>query len=52
MALIIKLKCPKCHSEELSKIDQMIRCTCGWWTQIDEENLIEANNYTIINISA
>ena len=34
-----KIKCPNCVNGSLSKIDRMVRCTCGWWTQIEDEEI-------------
>jgi hypothetical protein len=37
MALLYsKAKCPQCKEESLTKMGQMIRCTCGWWGHSDD----------------
>ncbi|MBN1329627.1 MAG: hypothetical protein JXA54_09155 [Candidatus Heimdallarchaeota archaeon] len=49
-AIYDKFKCPKCFHGTLLKIDRMVRCTCGWWTQINEEEDVPINSieYAII----
>jgi hypothetical protein len=36
--LYSKTKCPKCVEGSLTKIGQMIRCTCGWWGYTEEKD--------------
>ena len=36
--LYSKTKCPKCLDGSLTKIGQMIRCTCGWWGTTEEKD--------------
>jgi hypothetical protein len=36
--LYSKTKCPKCLNGSLTKIGQMIRCTCGWWGSAEEKD--------------
>ncbi|MGC9779115.1 MAG: hypothetical protein HZR80_07725 [Candidatus Heimdallarchaeota archaeon] len=40
-----KIKCPNCELGSLSKIDRMVRCTCGWWTQVEEEEISVSITY-------
>lgn len=36
--LYSKTKCPKCLDGSLTKVGQMIRCTCGWWDCTEEKD--------------
>jgi hypothetical protein len=34
---ITNFKCPGCHDGNLTQVDRMIRCTCGWWAYVEED---------------
>lgn len=51
-AISIKFKCPNCQLEPLMKIDRMVRCTCGWWMQTEEEEELPINNVEYATVVA
>ncbi len=51
-AVSIKFKCPKCQLEPLMKIDRMVRCTCGWWMQTEEEEELPINSVEYATVVA
>lgn len=42
---IINHKCPNCRNDSLTKVDCMIRCTCGWWMLVEEEERPALSSY-------
>lgn len=38
------IKCPNCNSGSLALIDRMVRCICGWWTFLEEEESVTHTN--------
>ncbi|MHA1213549.1 MAG: hypothetical protein ACTSSH_13960 [Candidatus Heimdallarchaeota archaeon] len=51
-AIYAKFKCPNCYYGNLTKIDSMVRCTCGWWTQVNDEEKVPINNVEYATIVA
>lgn len=49
---IINYKCPNCHQDSLTKVDQMIRCTCGWWMLVEEEEITALSSYKYVTVVA
>lgn len=37
---ITNFKCPGCLNSNLTQVDRMIRCTCGWWIYVEEDEEI------------
>ncbi len=47
---IINHRCPNCHHDSLTKVDSMIRCTCGWWMHVEEEESSAIPNYEYASV--
>jgi DNA-directed RNA polymerase subunit RPC12/RpoP len=49
---IINYKCPNCRQDNLTKVDRMIRCTCGWWMLVDDEENSSLQSYEFATVAA
>ena len=36
---ITNFKCPGCLNGHLTQVDRMVRCTCGWWIHVEEDEI-------------
>jgi hypothetical protein len=36
----IDYECPECHQLKVTKLDNMIRCSCGWWRMATDKDFI------------
>ncbi|MEA2071036.1 MAG: hypothetical protein U9O98_07070 [Asgard group archaeon] len=47
---MVHFVCPKCHKTKLVQVDNMIRCTCGWWSTIKEEekSALTKSNFAVV----
>ena len=39
---ITNFKCPGCLKGNLTQVDRFVRCSCGWWTYVEEDEEIAA----------
>lgn len=51
-SLYEEFSCPNCHIGNLTKIDRMVRCTCGWWTLVEESEEVAINSNEYVTIVA
>jgi len=49
---IINHKCPNCRHDSLTKVDRMIRCTCGWWMLVEEEESSTLSSFKYATVVA
>ena len=49
---ITNFKCPGCLNGNLTQVDRMIRCTCGWWTYSEEDEEIALQSVEYIPVVA
>ncbi|MFX1538558.1 MAG: hypothetical protein ACFFDI_30575 [Promethearchaeota archaeon] len=52
MASLIEYECPNCHQRQLTKVERMLRCTCGWWMSLDENETIPVKRRRIVSAVA
>ncbi|MBD3190905.1 MAG: hypothetical protein GF308_09690 [Candidatus Heimdallarchaeota archaeon] len=52
MASQIEMKCPNCQQFQLTRIDNMLRCTCGWWFLAEGTIPIDSKKMKIKTVAA